>query len=75
MATAQRIYKVTHQGGAHLVQAISQAQALRHVAGNLFAVEVAKPIDVAQLMSAGAKLEIATTIAEQPALFGEEIAE
>lgn len=75
MATAQRIYKVTHQGGAHLVQAISQGQALRHVTSNLFAVEVAKPIDVAQLMSAGAKLEIAATIAEQTSLFGEEIAE
>ena len=35
MATEQRIYKVTGNGQSHLVQASSQAQALRHIAGKL----------------------------------------
>ena len=43
------------------MQAISQAQALRHVAGKQYAVEVAKAIDVAQLMSKGAQIEVATS--------------
>lgn len=57
----QRIYKVTSADKAYLVQAISQAQALRHVAGKQYAVEVAKAIDVAQLMSKGAQIEVAAT--------------
>ena len=61
----QRIYKVTGNGQSHLVQASSQAQALRHIAGKLYLVEVAKAIDVAQLMAKGATVEVSSTIAEQ----------
>ena len=65
MAVDQRIYKVTNGDNTYLVQATSQAQALRHVAGRLYSVEVAKAMDVAHLMSDGIKLETATVIAEQ----------
>lgn len=65
MATEQRIYKVTNGGTTHLVQAMSQAQALRHVAGKTFTVEVAKAIDVATLMGKGATVETASVVAEQ----------
>ena len=65
VAADQRIYKVTSGDKTHLVQAMSQAQALRHVAGKTFLVEVAKAIDVAQLMSKGVNLETASVIAEQ----------
>jgi hypothetical protein len=61
----QRIYKVTSANKEHLVQAISQAQALRHVAGKYYSVEVAKSIDVARLMKDGAQLEVASLTAEQ----------
>lgn len=61
----QRIYKVTNGDKAYLVQAVSQAQALRHVAGRVYAVEVAKAIDVAHLMSSGIQLETAAIIPEQ----------
>ena len=65
MATEQRIYKVTSADKAYLVQAVSQAQALRHIAGRQFAVEVAKAVDVAQLMGKGIQLEVASTVPEQ----------
>lgn len=65
MATEQRIYKVTSGDTTHLVQAASQAQALRHVAGKMFSVEVAKAIDVAQAMTKGATVEVASVVAEQ----------
>jgi ribosome biogenesis SPOUT family RNA methylase Rps3 len=65
MATEQRIYKVTNGDNTHLVQAVSQAQALRHVAGKTFSVDVAKAIDVALLMGKGVTLETASVIAEQ----------
>jgi ribosome biogenesis SPOUT family RNA methylase Rps3 len=65
MAAEQRIYKVTNGANTHLVQAVSQAQALRHVAGKTFTVDVAKAIDVAQLMGKGITLETASVIAEQ----------
>lgn len=65
MATEQRIYKVTNGDSTHLVQAVSQAQALRHVAGKTFSVDVAKAIDVAMLMGKGVTLETALVIAEQ----------
>ena len=64
MATEQRIYKVTNGDNTHLVQAVSQAQALRHVAGKTFSVDVAKAIDVAMLMGKGVTLETASVIAE-----------
>lgn len=64
----QRIYKVTNGDKAYLVQATSQAQALRHVAGRLYSVEIAKSLDVARLMSTGTQLEVASTIPEQTQL-------
>lgn len=66
----QRIYKVTNGGTTHLVQAASQAQALRHVAGKTFTVEVAKAIDVATHMSKGATVEVAVMSAEQTSIEG-----
>lgn len=66
----QRIYKVTSGEKTHLVQAMSQAQALRHVAGKTFSVEVAKAIDVATQMSKGAIVEVASAQAEQTSLEG-----
>ena len=66
----QRIYKVTAGDKSHLVQAASQAQALRHVAGKTFNVEVAKAIDVAQLMNKGTTVETASVIAEQSQIEG-----
>ena len=68
MAAEQRIYKVTNGDITHLVQAASQAQALRHVAGKTFSVDVAKAIDVAQFMGKGAIIEFASVIAEQATL-------
>ena len=65
MATEQRIYKVTSADKAYLVQAVSQAQALRHVAGKQYTVEVAKAVDVAQLMSKGTQVETASVTPEQ----------
>ena len=61
----QRIYKVTNGDKSYLVQATSQAQALRHVAGRLYSVEIAKSLDVAQMMLSGIQLEVASTIPEQ----------
>jgi hypothetical protein len=52
-----RIYKVSSSHKEHLVQASSQAQALRHVAGRYYTVEVAKTIDVVQLMGKGVVVE------------------
>jgi hypothetical protein len=65
MATENRIYVVTNGGATHLVQAASQAQAIRHIAGKTFDVRIAKTLDVAQLMSKGVLLEVATSIPEQ----------
>jgi hypothetical protein len=65
MATEQRIYKVTNGGQIHLVQATNQAQALRHIAGKMFKVEVAKTVEVVQLMTNGTKVDVATYMPEQ----------
>jgi hypothetical protein len=65
MAVEQRIYVVTNGGVQHLVQAASQAQAIRHIAGKTFDVRIAKTLDVAQLMSKGVQLEAAVTVPEQ----------
>jgi hypothetical protein len=70
MAAEQRIYKVTNGDTTHLVQAASQAQALRHVAGKTFSVDVAKAIDVATLMGKGATVETAVMSAEQTSIEG-----
>ena len=60
----QRIYKITSADKAYLVQAVSQAQALRHIAGRQFTVEVAKAVDVAQLMGKGIQVETASVVPE-----------
>lgn len=66
MAAEQRIYKVTGNNNVYLVQATSQAQALRHIAGKQYSIEVARAVDVAMMMSKqGAVVEIASTIQEQ----------
>jgi len=61
----QRIYVVTNGGTQHLVQAASQAQAIRHIAGKTFDVRIAKTLDVAQLMGNGVVLEVAVNTPEQ----------
>ena len=56
----QRIYIVRSKGDtqpARLIQAGNPAQAMRHVANDLFAVKAASSFDVAELMSAGTTLE------------------
>ena len=70
MAAEQRIYMVTNGGQSHLVQAASQAQAIRHIAGKTFDVRIAKTIDVALFMSSGGILECATTVPEQATIDG-----
>lgn len=71
MASEQRIYKVAGAGNVYLVQASSQAQALRHIAGKLYQIDVAKAIDVAAMMGQGASVEVAATISEQSDLLTE----
>ena len=66
----QRIYIVTNGGTQHLVQASSQAQAIRHIAGKTFDVRIAKTIDVAWLMSNGTILETAANTPEQTTIEG-----
>ena len=66
----QRIYIVTNGGTQHLVQASSQAQAVRHIAGKTFGVRIAKTLDVVQLMSNGAVLETAANTPEQAVIEG-----
>lgn len=68
----QRIYKVTGNGRTELVRASSQAQALRHIAGEIFTVEVAKTIEVADLLVKGVHLKVAIQTSEQAEIFGEE---
>lgn len=55
----QRIYAVTTKsdGTSRLILAQNPAQALRHVANDLFEVKAASAATVAKLMSAGTKLE------------------
>lgn len=66
MAAEQRIYKITGNNNVYLVQASSQAQALRHIAGKQYQIEVARAVDVATLMGKhGAVVEVSSTIAEQ----------
>ena len=72
MANDRRIYKVKDANKVYLVRAMSQAQALRHVARYLFSVEVARATEVADLIIAGVRLEEAQA-SDQPELFGEEI--
>lgn len=61
MATATRPYIITGKDGAHrLVQAGTQAQALRHVATDQFTVKAASASEVIELMQAGVKPETAS---------------
>lgn len=55
----QRIYAVTTKadGSARLVLAQNPAQAMRHVANDLFEVKAASAATVARLMSKGTQLE------------------
>lgn len=60
--TQQRIYEVKDKetGKVSLVKATTQAQSLRYVARDKFAVEVASAVRVAELMADGAKVKDAT---------------
>ncbi len=55
----QRIYAVTTKadGTGRLILAQNPAQAMRHVANDLFEVKAASAASVARLMSMGVKLE------------------
>ena len=56
----QRLYKVKSAAKTHLVLANNQAQALRHVAGKEYTVEVAKAVEVAQMVASGVAVEAAS---------------
>lgn len=53
----QRLYKVISANKTHLVLASNQAQALRHIAGKEYTVEVAKAVEVALMVAAGTTVE------------------
>ncbi len=63
-----RIYVVRRTGDNtgenRLVEATSQAQAIRHVTGGIYTAEVAKTKDLADLMASGAKVEKASAANE-----------
>lgn len=60
MAAATRLYYLSAQDGEqHLVEAASQAQALRHVVANRFSIHVPDAKYVAGLVAQGVKVEIA----------------
>ena len=58
-----RIYRVIdkHNIKTTMVKATSQAQALRHVAKNRFAIDVPSALDVADYLTAAGTIEDATT--------------
>lgn len=61
MATATRPYVITGKDGAQrLVQAGTQAQALRHVATDQFTVKAASASEVIELMQSGVQPEMAS---------------
>lgn len=66
MKTITRLYVVRSlMGGAtHLVQASSQAQALRHVVRGMFDVTPAAALDVASLMGGGVVPQVAGVTVE-----------
>ena len=72
MATEQRIYIVTGFGKTTLVRAMSQAQALRHIADEIFTVEIAKAVNVADLMAKGVHLKVAVQVSDQTTIFDKE---
>ena len=58
MATATRIYLVTTSAGtARLVKAAVPAQAITHVAKQLFSARIASQDDLVEALSAGIKVE------------------
>ncbi len=58
--TPVRLYAVTRKGGdTRLVKASSQAQALRHVATDEYAVTIPSPLTTVDLVSNGVAVEIA----------------
>lgn len=63
----QRIYAVTTKadGSGRLVLAQTPAQAMRHVANDLFEVKAANAGTVAKLMGAGVKLEYSVAQEEE----------
>ncbi len=59
-ATPVRLYAVTRKDGStRLVKASSQAQALRHVAIDEYAVTIPSPLTTVDLVSNGVAVEIA----------------
>lgn len=65
--TPTRIYTVTDAAGvARLVQATSQAQALRHVAAGAYTVRAASALDVVELVRQGVQPETASTDRAEP---------
>jgi hypothetical protein len=59
--TTTRLYVVSGPDNTkHLVDAATPSQAVRHVTAELFSVWVAKPLEVAELVGAGTKVENAT---------------
>lgn len=71
---AQRIYLVRRiqDDKEFLIMANSQAQALRHIAGKDYDIEVASSMQVAQLMTKHVKVEQAVYSSEQSDIFGGE---
>lgn len=67
MATVQRTYLVTGNGGQRIVIAPNQAQAIRHVVAQEYKAEVADGLQVARLTVAGVQVEQAS------GLFGPDI--
>lgn len=63
----QRIYTVKNKadGTSRLVMATNPSQALRHVAHAQYDVKAATATQVAELMSAGAKVETVSTTTEE----------
>lgn len=57
MTIATRVYLVTNGDTKKLVEASSQAQALRHVVRSQFTVTVPTTLDLVVLMQGGAKVE------------------
>lgn len=54
-----RVYSVTGAGKTRLVRAAHQAQALRHVASDVFTVAVASQDALIELVGDGIKVEVA----------------
>lgn len=59
-----RIYIVTDGELKHLVEAATQAQALRHVVKSVFQVKVATAKEVADLIKKGASVQTASSEVE-----------